>query len=216
MNGDTMAVEFSAIVLAAGTSSRMQGAHKLLLAVGAEPVIRRSVRAVLDAGPREVVVVTGYQEAEVRQALSGLPVRLLANRAFEDGQMSSVAAGAAALTRATDAVMVCLGDMVLLTGEDYRELVRAFAALSEKSILVPHFQGQRGNPVVIASWHLPKLLAGQRNLGCRKLVADHPDEVFAYEAAHDGFVSDLDTPQDYARILRRLEEAAPTAPGRAP
>ncbi|SPE27520.1 putative MobA-like protein [Burkholderiales bacterium] len=211
MTTDT--IGFSAIVLAAGTSSRMQGAHKLLLPVGEEPVIRRTVRAVLDAGPQELVVVTGYREAAVRDALAGLPVRLQANRAFEDGQMSSVAAGVAALTQATDAVMVCLGDMVLLTGDDYRELVRAFAALRDQSILVPQFQGQRGNPVVIAQWHLPQLLAGQRNLGCRKLVADYPQEVFAYEAAHDRFVSDMDTPQDYERILRRLESAGGSAQG---
>jgi len=195
---------FSGIVLAAGTSSRMPGAHKLLLPIGGEPIIRRTVCCVLEANPQELVVVTGYQEPGIREALAGLPVRFEANPAFEQGQMGSVAVGARALRLVADAVMVCLGDMALLAGEDYRELVRAFSGLSGRSILVPHFAGRRGNPVLLAWRHLPQLIRGYPKLGCRKLIDEHPQEVFAYAAAHDRFVFDVDTPEDYSRLVRRL------------
>ena len=52
-------VRFSAVVLAAGASTRMAGQHKLLMPLAGEPVIRRTVRAVLGASPQELVVVTG-------------------------------------------------------------------------------------------------------------------------------------------------------------
>ena len=195
---------FSAVVLAAGSSSRMQGTHKLLLPIGGEPLIRRTVRAVLEANPLELVVVTGFQEPAIRAALQGLPIRLQSNPSFERGQMSSVTVGVRALTVSVDAVMVCLGDMALLTGEDYRELVEVFARRAERSIVVPRFEGQRGNPVVIAGGHLLQLLSDQRNLGCRKLIADYPQEVLAYDAPHDRFVVDIDTPEDYARVVRRV------------
>jgi carbon-monoxide dehydrogenase large subunit len=48
------ALRFSAVVLAAGTSTRMGAMHKLLLPLGDEPVIRRTARAVLGAHPAEV------------------------------------------------------------------------------------------------------------------------------------------------------------------
>jgi molybdenum cofactor cytidylyltransferase len=198
------ALRFSAIVLAAGTSSRMRGRHKLLLPVRGEPVIRRTVRTVLEAQPQEVVVVTGFQERAVGEALAGLPIRLQCNVQFAQGQMTSMAAGAAALSKPTDAVMVCLGDLVLLTCADYRELVDAFARLVDRSILVPHHQGQRGNPVVFAAWHLPEVISGRRNPGCRRLIADYPQEVFVHESTHDRFVADMDTPEDYARMMDRL------------
>ena len=35
-------------------------------------------------------------------------------------------------------------------------------------------------------------------------TAEHPDDVFIHEAAHDRFTIDMDTPEDYARILERL------------
>lgn len=195
---------FSAIVLAAGTASRMRGEHKMLLPVGDEPAVRRTVRNVLAAEPREVVVVSGFNGHAVGEAVRDLPVRLQANPRYEEGQMTSVAVGLAALTEPTDAVMVCLGDMVLVTPADYRDLVSAFATRVDKSIVVPRYNGQRGNPVLFAALHVPEIIAGEGNIDCRKLIADNPHKVFVYESTHDRFVSDMDTPEDYARIVDRL------------
>ena len=117
--------------------------------------------------------------------------------------MTSVAAGIAALND-VDAVMVCLGDMILLTPADYREPVDAYALLTDQSIVVPKHRGQRGNPVLFAASWLPEVISGRRNINCRKLIADHPDDVFAYESDHDRFVTDMDTPEDYIRVLDRL------------
>jgi molybdenum cofactor cytidylyltransferase len=97
-----MTIRFSAVVLAAGTSSRMQGKHKMLLPVGGEPVIRHTIRRVLVAEPHEVVVVTGFEGHAVAQAVSDLPVKLQPNSRYEEGQMTSVAAGVVALTEPAD------------------------------------------------------------------------------------------------------------------
>jgi molybdenum cofactor cytidylyltransferase len=200
----TPAMRFSAVVLAAGLSSRMEGPHKMMLPVGEEPAIRRTVRAVLDSGVQEVVVVTGYQGRDVMRALSDLPVTLQPNIRYEDGQMSSVAAGVAGLTQPTDAIMVCLGDMVLITTEDYRELMAVYQAHSDFSIVTPRYQGERGNPIVFAAAYAPEVAAGRRLIGCRKLIAEYPDEVYFYDVAHDRYSTDMDTPEDYARVLARL------------
>ncbi|MFM0340041.1 nucleotidyltransferase family protein [Paraburkholderia fungorum] len=195
---------FSAVVLAAGLSSRMQGLHKLLLPVGAEPAIRRTVSALAGAAPEEIVVVTGFRGRAVMEALDDLPVRFQSNPRYEEGQMTSVAAGVAALAAPCNTVMVCLADQVLLESADYRELVDAFAAMSRGSILIPFFKGQRGNPVVFSASYAAEVISGHINPGCRKLIAEHPDEVVAYEAAHDRYIVDMDTPDDYARILARM------------
>jgi molybdenum cofactor cytidylyltransferase len=47
-------LRYSAVVLAAGASTRMAGRHKLLLPLGAEPVIRRTVRADIPITPEKV------------------------------------------------------------------------------------------------------------------------------------------------------------------
>ncbi|MDF3881670.1 nucleotidyltransferase family protein [Cupriavidus basilensis] len=195
---------FSAVVLAAGMSSRMGARHKLLLPVAGQPAVRRTVCAVLTAGPQELVVVTGFQGRAVIEALEDLPVGFQPNPRYEEGQMTSVAAGVAALRLPCSVVLVCLADQVLLEAGDYRELVGAFGAMPRGSILVPVFAGQRGNPVAFSASYAAEVVAGHVNPGCRKLIADHPDEVFVHEASHDRFTTDMDTPEDYARIVERL------------
>jgi molybdenum cofactor cytidylyltransferase len=51
------------------------------------------------------------------------------------------------------------------------------------------------------------VISGHINPGCRKLIAEHPDEVVIHEAVHDRFTTDMDTPNDYERILARLAES---------
>lgn len=201
-------VTFSAIVLAAGLSSRMEGRHKLLLPVCGEPVVRRVVRAVVAAQPQETVVVTGHNGRAVFEALNGIDVRFQSNARYREGQMTSVAAGVAALQAPCDVVMICLADQVLLEAADYRGLVEAYASMPHGSILVPFFDGVRGNPVLFAASYAPEVVNGHVNPGCRRLIAEHGDEVFIYEAAHDGFAVDMDTPEDYARVVARLERRA--------
>ena len=198
-------VSFSAVVLAAGLSSRMEGLHKLLLPIGDEPAVRRVVRALVEAQPQEIVVVTGFNGRAVFEALEGLDVRFQSNARYREGQMTSVAAGVAALQAPCDAVMVCLADQVLLAAADYRELVDAYASMPRGSILVPTFEGARGNPVLFAASYSPEVVNGHVNPGCRKLIAEHGDEVFVYEAAHDLFTVDMDTPDDYERIVARVD-----------
>ncbi|RFU44574.1 NTP transferase domain-containing protein [Paraburkholderia sp. DHOC27] len=198
------ALTFSAVVLAAGLSTRMQGAHKLLLPIDGQPAVRRTVEALAQAGPEEIVVVTGFNGREVIAALDGLRVTFQPNPRYREGQMTSVAAGVAALNAPCNVVMICLADQVLLTAADYRELVDAFATMPRGSILIPMWDGQRGNPVLFAASYAAEVISGHVNPGCRKLIAERPEEVFVHQAAHDRFIVDMDTPEDYAGVLERL------------
>lgn len=209
MNDASSPLRFSAVVLAAGQSLRMGGGNKLLLPVLGEPLVRRTVRTVLRSGVQETVVVTGHQGCEVMQAVLDLPVTVQPNLRYEEGQMQSVAAGVAALTRATDAILVCPGDMPLLGVDDLLALMAAYVAHAEaSSIVIPRFLGERGNPIVFAAAYAPEVAAGRRLVGCRKLAREYPEETWYFEAEHDRYTTDLDSPADYERLLARLGRQA--------
>lgn len=199
---------FSAVLLAAGSSSRMQGELKQLLPLptpqGPEPVVRITARALVAAGPAEVVVVTGHRGREVMGALADLPLTFCPNPRHAEGQMTSATAGLAALRAPCSAVMVCLADLVLIEPDDYRELAHLFARLPSQAILIPQHGGQRGNPVTFAASRVPEVLSGALNPGCRKLIAEHPEDVVCQEFGHDRFTTDIDTPEDYAKVRARL------------
>ena len=58
---------FAAIILAAGSSSRMgAGRHKLLLPLGNRPVLAHVVMATLASQARPIVIVLGHQAEQVR------------------------------------------------------------------------------------------------------------------------------------------------------
>jgi molybdenum cofactor cytidylyltransferase len=188
-------------VLAAGLSSRMAGAHKLVLDIAGEPMLRRVVRAVLGLRPAEVVVVTGYRAPEIAAGLAGLPVRFAHNARFEDGQPGSVVTGVRALTAVCDAVMIVLGDQPLLTQAALSRLMEGYDALPPgKSILVP----LHGNPVLFAARHIPAIAEGALKLGRGGLLDRYPDIAGAIEMADDAFTRDCDTPADYAALQARI------------
>ena len=194
----------SAVILAAGLSSRMGGPHKLLLEVGREPMVRCVVRATLGVSPVETVVVTGFRAAEIMAALEGLPVRFVHNTDYAEGQAGSVAAGVHALTAPCQAFMIVLGDQPLLTSMHLRLLLDGFASAPDgRSILVPCRQSQRGNPIVIAAGHIAAITDGGLNIGCRRLIDSHPDLVARIELNHDAFFTDCDTLDDY-KVLQSL------------
>ena len=199
----------SAVVLAAGLSSRMGGPHKLLLDVGGEPMLRRVVRSVLGVKPAEVIVVTGFNAEAVVAALDGLPVRFVHNAAFAEGQPGSVVTGVRTLKAFCHAVMIVLGDQPLLTAQALGRLIEAYATAPEgRSILVPTSGGARGNPVLFAARHIPEIQAGTMKLGCRRLIETYPDQVVLIEMADDAFTQDCDTPADYAVMQARLGSAS--------
>lgn len=191
----------SAIVLAAGLSRRMRGRNKLLLPVGGVPVVFRSVATLLDVPFAEIVVVTGHESTKIEDALTSLPVHFAHNPRYEDGQMTSVRAGLEALWRPTLAVMVCLADQALITSQDVVAIADAFFERPGCAVLVPTFDGVRGNPIVLARDSVGKILERGASFGCKQFVSQNADLVTTVAMSSRRVLFDLDGPEDYTALL---------------
>jgi len=176
----------------------------LILPVAGEPLIRRAVQTLLQARLSEVVVVVGYQQHNVRQMLAKLPVHIVNNMHYRQGQMTSVYCGMEALREHSQGIMICLSDQPLLQPADINKLVDTFVANPDISVLVPTYHGQRGNPVILASQHRDDILDSERNLGCKRFIEKNPELVTTIEFDNDHVVFDLDTPDDYLRLQQRV------------
>lgn len=198
----------SALLLAAGESRRMGGLNKLLLPVAGKPLLRHTLDILAAVDPAEIVVVLGHQCERASAQLQGAEVKIVVNARYREGQMTSVEAGLGALSLPCDGVMVCLCDQPLLTVDDLKRLMSAFTILGDRSILVPTYQGQRGNPVIFSHRHREWILNG-RNLGCRHLIERCADQVVTVEMDSDHVIADVDTQEDYRRILERVGRRRP-------
>ena len=114
----------SAVVLAAGASTRM-GTQKLLLPFGNEPLIRRTVRQVCDAGFDDVLVVLGSEHEATLAALDGLPVRHAVNMQFASGMGSSFRTAVEHLADSA-AAMFALADQPFVTTNEYRTVLDTY------------------------------------------------------------------------------------------
>ncbi|MCF8199660.1 MAG: NTP transferase domain-containing protein, partial [Sulfuritalea sp.] len=101
----------AALILAAGSGSRMGGDNKLLRPVGGVPMARRAANAALASRCSSVHVVTGASADEIQTCLAGLQVSFVHNPDHASGMASSLRAGLAALAPDIDAVVVLLADM---------------------------------------------------------------------------------------------------------
>src|SRR5262249_15706271 len=93
----------SGILLAAGESSRMQGAFKPLLKWGKRTVVGECVHQLRNSQLAEIFVVLGHREMEIRQSLAGAGVQYAINPEYKKGMLSSVQTGLAAFGPNEDA-----------------------------------------------------------------------------------------------------------------
>ena len=146
----------------------------------------------------ELIVVTGHDADAVHQALAGLDARFARNPRPEDGQGTSIATGAAALSADVGAAFVALGDQPCVPHEVFARL-RAGLAGSGRSIVAPVYRGTQGTPVLFAAAGFPELRQLRGDTGARPVVARHPERVHR-EAFEFAMPEDVDTPEDYARL----------------
>src|SRR2546422_11426741 len=76
----------SGILLAAGESSRMQGAFKPLLKWGKRTVIGECVHQMRNSQLAEIFVVLGHREMDIRQTLAGSGVENAINEDYPLGE----------------------------------------------------------------------------------------------------------------------------------
>ena len=190
----------AAVVLAAGRSSRMGAANKLLADVDGVPMVRRAVDAALASSAKPVVVVTGNEQGKVQAALRGCKATFVHNSGFADGMSTSLRAGLAALPDRTDGVLICLGDMPLVTPAVLDRLIAAFNPREGRAICVPTWNGKRGNPVLWDRRFFAEIAALSGDVGAKHLIGEHADLVAEVPMPDDAVLTDIDTPEALASL----------------
>jgi molybdenum cofactor cytidylyltransferase len=195
----------AAVVLAAGRSTRMGGPNKLLAEIARRPLVRIAAEEALASRAGPVIVVTGHQRAEVEKVLAGLPVRFVHNPDFADGLGTSLRAGIAAVPADADGAIVCLGDMPQVDAGLIDRLIGAFDPDRSALIVMPTFEGKRGNPVLWSRRFFPDLMAIEGDVGARHLIGSYGEAVVEVPVEGKAALVDVDTPEALIGIRAEIE-----------
>jgi molybdenum cofactor cytidylyltransferase len=197
----------AAVVLAAGRSTRMGGPNKLLAEIGQRPLVRIAAEAALASGAKPVIVVTGHQRERVEQAVADLPLTFVHNPGFAHGLGTSVRAGIAAVPAEADGAIVLLGDMPQVDAALIDRLIGAFDPDRGALVVVPTFEGKRGNPVLWSRRFFPDLMAIEGDVGARHLIGRYGEAVVEVAVAGKGAFTDIDTPEALSGVKAEIEGA---------
>ena len=184
--------EATILLLAAGASSRMRGADKLIEEVGGETLLTVMARRAAKAGPLRVTLPEGNSARAA--ALEGIACETVTLPAGCD-QSQSLAAGVAGLS---GPVLVVLADMPEVTAHDLHLLLALSRQAPDAILRAAGQDGSPGNPVLFPADLLPELQKIRGDKGARGLLKQHAARVHLVPLPGNRALTDLDTPEDWA------------------
>ena len=190
-----------AVILAAGTASRY-GQPKQLLDYHGQPFVRVIAENALRAGLNPVIVICGAYEQAVSQAVIDLPVQVLHNPDWQDGQSTSVKAGVRNLPTKTGGAIFLLADQPQVSVELLRALVERHSQ-DLPAVLAPYVFDQRANPLLFDRVTFADMQTLSGDTGGRALFSKFSPRYLNWYDRR--LLLDVDTPEDYARLLESEE-----------
>jgi molybdenum cofactor cytidylyltransferase len=189
---------------AAGKSERM-GRPKLALPLGGRTVLERVVTALRQGGVDHVLVVAAPHTAELAPLAEAAGAACLLLRHETPDMRATVERGLAWLEDhfhpgPGDAWALVPADHPALDAAVVRRLLDAHAAAGA-SVVVPTFQGRRGHPTLIGWEHVAGLRAHPPGEGVNAYLRLHRGRTLELAVDSDAVLCDLDTPEDYERLL---------------
>ncbi|HEY8806152.1 MAG TPA: nucleotidyltransferase family protein [Candidatus Limnocylindria bacterium] len=183
-----------AVVPAAGSAERF-GGKKLLALVHGEPLLDRTISALLNGGVDQIVVVVAPDADELARdvnAFSDPRVWPVVNPDPSRGMFSSLQAGMAEAEG--DALVVLPGDMPFVESGTVAILLDVFA--SRPAIVSPRYEGKRGHPVILPPALRDEVRQAEPTITLHDILKRHAAERVDVDVTDRGVVRDVDRVAD--------------------
>lgn len=195
----------AAIILAAGASERM-GYPKALLTYRGQPFLAGVLSACEAVGIEMRVVVLGYHADKIKSEMDLGDAHVVESAELDAGPIGSIRAGLRFLEgKPVEGVVIWPVDRPHVAVASVSAIADAFRA-GHQPIVVPTHGGSRGHPVLFGRDVFAELLAAPDDEGARTVVHRDPGRVLEVPVEDAAVLEDLNTPEDYKRLLRKEDE----------
>ncbi len=204
-----MLPELIALIPAAGQSRRM-GVPKLLLRLGTRTVIEHLVLALRHPAITHVVVLVRSNDVELQTALAKFPEVRMVIPAIEPEEMrASVQCLLEAIApQHAGGWLLVPADSPWIEQQVLDRLIATWQQHPDK-ISVPTHMAKRGHPTLFPA-SLPHETAQLPSAcGLNSLLRSQPERVLEVACDEESVLYDLDTPEDFARLLTAWRHVYP-------
>jgi molybdenum cofactor cytidylyltransferase len=198
MSGNRKQSGVSAIVLAAGMSSRM-GSPKQLLRLAGETILEHTLKNVRASAVSEIVLVLGFAADSVEKEISTDRVKIVRNQDYQQGMGTSLRTGLAAVDQQASAALIVLADQPFVCPETINQLIVCHQTLKPQ-IVIPTFNGFRGNPVLLDRSVFAEMQALTGDVGCRAIFGNHTENIHKLTVNDIGILLDIDSQHEYKKF----------------
>jgi molybdenum cofactor cytidylyltransferase len=179
------------------------GSPKPLLPFEGKTFLLRLLEEFLASSAEPIVVVLGHGADRILGQMEWRQARPVVNRNYGEGMLSSIRTGLGALSQSSvEGVLVCPVDHPRVSRELIDLLIRRFAE-ARPLIALPVHQGRRGHPVVFSREVFDEIETAPDTVGARHVVWNHAEEVLEVETTDPGVTCDVDTPEEYRKLVDR-------------
>jgi molybdenum cofactor cytidylyltransferase len=184
------------------------GRPKALLPVdrSGESFVAHIIRILRRAGRDDVLVVLGHDAETIAASVRAIapPPRIIVNLRYSEGQLSSLHAALEIVDRpGVDGMLVTLVDVPLLSADTVRAVVDAHHR-TRAPVVRPVQGGRHGHPVVFDRAVFDELRRADPGIGAKAVVRAHASEIVEVSVDDTGSFTDIDTPEDYERLIGPL------------
>src|SRR5271155_175810 len=190
-----MKPRIGAVILAAGTSSRM-GEAKQLLRLGEATVLNQVVNNVCGSRVDEIVLVLGHEAETIKQTIATKKLKIVVNESYREGMGTSLRAGLSALPSEVDAALIVLADQPFVRSTTFDQIIDHYQQ-SNAQIVIPVYKGFRGNPVLLDRSVFPEVMALTGDIGCRAIFGNHLEGIVKFPVEDIGILLDMDSKDDF-------------------
>tara|TARA_B110000014_G_C20042057_1_gene541686 strand:- start:502 stop:1104 length:603 start_codon:yes stop_codon:yes gene_type:complete len=195
----------SAILLAAGLSSRMNGENKLIKEINDKPLIVHSIKNLLGSAVNEIIIVLGYEKDVVENLIEqNKKIKIVFNKDYKKGVSASIKTGLANISSKSEFFFICLGDMPNVNQNIYNKMIKTIYNYNKKlkpnfrkEIVIPTFEGKDGNPILFSKYMKSKLKNIEGDKGAKELINLYKNKSINVPIKNSGIILDFDIIEDF-------------------
>ena len=187
----------SAILLAAGQSTRTGSKNKLIKKYKGRALINHILKSLIKSKVNKIIIVLGHESREIKKiVLKSKKIIFVFNSNYAKGISTSIKCGIKKISKKNIGFLITHADMPLVSKTILNTLCSALKS-KNKEIFVPVYKKKIGNPLAFKYLMIKSLKKIKGDRGAKKLIRSNKSKVQLVKMKSKTILIDFDQLKDF-------------------